>query len=248
MTLRTTGPLHPPIAPTGAEARAKAAIAGWARSPQVRAAFKVAPPVGRWVVAGVFALTVVGIPVALGIFIGSLLVWSRRKRVYAGFLQRLDRARPLWVYTLMVNTMLRRQRNERAAGLVIGSFAPGLDHAYFGHLFEVIELLRSGAADTEEAKFVAELFDDEQSVEGRRRLLPASMTGGVPVYAFDLMIDATHLPHGRVAGPVIPCVAEPGEAGFIMTVPYVLMGDPRDWLLMIEGLAEPGDASGLQPS
>lgn len=48
------------------------------------------------------------------------------------------------------------------------------------------------------------------------------MTPGWRVHAFDLQIVGEFLPRGTLDCPMIPCVAEPGDAGMIQLVPAEL--------------------------
>lgn len=224
-----TSVTSPPLA--GGDAR-RMRLRMWARSQQVRAQFRTDPPIIRWLIAGGFCLTIVGIPVGLGIFIGSSIAWSNRKRKFAEFVSFIDRSRPLWVYVLMANSSLLRRRGMRAPALVIGSFQPALSHEYFAKLCSAIFEINDEPGTTPDHEFVRALFQNESFVPGRRRRLPDSLTGDVEVYAFDLMIDTNHLIDDRVSSPLIPCVAEGGSVGQITTVPFEMVGGVQDWLLM----------------
>jgi hypothetical protein len=65
------------------------------------------------------------------------------------------------------------------------------------------------------------LADEDYRVYRRRRL-PPGLTAGVEVYAVDLMVSPLLLAGRRIRNemPLVPCMAEPGDDGRTMQVPY----------------------------
>jgi hypothetical protein len=63
---------------------------------------------------------------------------------------------------------------------------------------------------------------DEQFKPFRRRKVPTSITRGPTVYACDLLIEPGLLPDKHISDnvPFLPCMAEPGEIGRLLLIPY----------------------------
>ncbi len=72
----------------------------------------------------------------------------------------------------------------------------------------------------EAALAVIAMLDDVDYTPGRRRAIPDELTGGRLAYAFDLMMIGAYLPTDTLKVPLVPCVAEPGEAGVIQMIPW----------------------------
>ena len=234
-----TPPTAPPTSPAPAfsgdsyRAWAKARFLNYFRSPQVARTYGVGVPWVSIVIAGVLCLTIVGIPAAIGILIGLWLRYSRADREYQAACRQAAAAEPIMTYPLMVNAMLRRVKNFTAPGLVIGTFQCDVSHDYFVDLAKLIFEINASTPKTEDERFVAQLFQDEEYQRDRRRLLPMGLTGGIEVYAFDLMISNANFPRQILESPLVPCMATPGQAGMIFMIPWTMTGDPRDWLIMM---------------
>ena len=170
-----------------------------------------------------------------------------------------ERAEPVMAFPLMVNRVLRRPGSEPSAGLVLVCFDSNKGAAvdYMGELAVTVGEGTSEALSDADRRFCQRLMDDEQYVPFRRRKLPASITGGVDVYACDLVIDPHLLPGRHISDdlPLLPCMAERGDAGWISQIPFWVFagGPPPDaeskeafvlTLVALEGLAEHAAGAG----
>ncbi len=203
------------------------------RSDAMKRSYGVGVPWISIALAGVLCLTIVGIPAALGILIARWIRYSRASSRYEATFQAARRCEPISSYVLMCDGQLKRLKNVIAPGLVIGTFSRKVAHDYFVELARFLYEIKASEPQTDAERFVYELFKDETYRPGRRRKLPAELTAGIEVFAFDLLIDNRDLPLGILNSPLIPCMAVPGESGLIFTLPWWLTGDPHDWLLMI---------------
>lgn len=203
------------------------------RSAEVQRTYGVGVPWISVVIVIFLCLTIVGIPAAIGIVIGRWIRYARASRVYQQAFRQAAIAEPIMTYALMADSMLRQVRNYTAPGLVIGTFRRDLSHQYFVDLAKLLYEISTSSPTTDDERFVVQLFRDEYYHRDRRRLLPMGLTGGVEVYAFDLMINNSNLPRQIFESVLLPCMATPGPSGIICMIPWAMTGNPHDWLLMM---------------
>jgi hypothetical protein len=175
-------------------------------------------------------LTVVLAPVAL--FLALRSGWRRgRARPIADRLHRTaefaQRAKPVVAYPLMVNPMLRRPGDEPATALVIICFDPAVSHDVMLELATKISDPGAPGWNPVQKRFAQALMDDEGYRAFRRRTIRPDMTGGIEVFACDLAVHPLLLAGGHLSSvaPFIPCVAEPGERGAILQIPWWIADD-----------------------
>ncbi len=230
---RLAPPTAPALPPRGAnqtwQSCTKQSYLRYLYSPQGQAEFRLGFPWVGVAVAGVLFLTIIGIPAAIGHGIGMMIRHSQRKKKFDQHVAFAKRGQPVFVYPIMVNTLLRQFQNQRAPGLVMGSF-DGLDEEYFANLAMVLESISNADASALPPAEAAlkQALTDEKYVENRRRRIPDELTGGMPVYLFDLMIDGRKLIGGRLMTPRILCMADPGDRGVIFNIPHHTIDVPAD--------------------
>jgi hypothetical protein len=175
-------------------------------------------------------LTVVLAPVAL--FLGLRSGWRRgRARPIADRLHRTEefarRTKPVRACPLMVNPTLRRTSEQPSTALVIISFDPAVSHETMIELAAKISDPDAPGWNAAQRGFAQALMDDEQFHAFRRRTIPRDMTGGVEVFACDLAVHPILLAGGHLShvAPFIQCVAEPGERGAILQIPWWIADD-----------------------
>ncbi|HVU63071.1 MAG TPA: hypothetical protein VHC70_03785 [Phycisphaerales bacterium] len=226
----TTSPathLAPPTAPVAHPShqtwqyRTKVSYLRYLHTPEGRAEFRLGFPWPSVVITALLFLTIVGIPAAIGHAIAMAIRYSSRKKKFDRAVAHAKACEPLFVYPIMVNTRLRQFQNQRAPGLVVGSFED-LGGEYFAQLAAVLEPIAKAAPNTLVPAEAAlrQALTDEKYVENRRRRIPDEFTGGVPVYLFDLVIDGRKLIGGRLMAPRILCMADRGDRGRIFNIPY----------------------------
>ena len=181
------------------------------------------------------SLTIVLIPAVVW-FYPRWRLMQRHKALVREWLAFAERAQPVMGFPLMVNSMLREPGSQPAPGLFLICFEKGTGE----RLVFMSELAaRVGAPDPqsmspEDFAFCSALMTDEEFHPFRRRRLPQSLTGPVPVYAIDAAVSPLLL-HGRHISdemPLVPFMAEASDHGRILQMPY--------WF--IAGTAPPGEA------
>jgi hypothetical protein len=90
---------------------------------------------------------------------------------------------------------------------------------YLRRLAERVYALKGLDLDDPDARYVSNLVTDERAMKYRRRPLPPSFTGGRVVYAADLIIHRPFLRRGYLVERLLPCLAEPGDEGFLDLLP-----------------------------
>jgi hypothetical protein len=181
---------------------------------------------------------------SLTIVLLPLIVWfyprwrfiQRHKAVLREWLEFAERAEPVMGFPLMVNSMLREPGNDSAPGLFLICFEKGVGErlVFMGELAARVGGLDAESMSPEDLKFCAGLMMDEEYQPFRRRRLPQTLTGPVTVYAVDAAVNPLLLYQRQISDemPLVPFMAEPGEAGRITQMPY--------WF--ISGTAAPGEA------
>jgi hypothetical protein len=133
-----------------------------------------------------------------------------------------ERAVPVMAVPLMVNSILRRPGTERAPGLFLISFDDRAGVDFMADVAVRVGLARRRTMSPDDRAFCRALMRDEDYRIYRRRKLPPTLTDGVEVYAVDLAISplllaGRHIPNHM---PLVPCMAEPGDDGRTMQMPY----------------------------
>lgn len=177
----------------------------------------VPEPKWRYLLAIPLILTVVGLPIGLGLVSSARRDVRKRNQLREELIAVSRRSVPLIVYPVMANTMLMSRKGMTAPALVIGTF----EEATTGEMVGIAERMMTGDGLGPEAQqAVAGMFADEEYTSGRRRVLPEELTGSRPVYAFDLVVRNDYLKSDTLEQPLIPCVAEPGDSGSIQMIPW----------------------------
>jgi len=235
---RSVPPTAPPRAPPTIprrdptqtwQTRTKLSYFRYLHSSEGKAEYQLGFPWVSVIIAGVLFLSIVAIPAGIGHAIGIMIRQSMRKKKFVQAVALAKRCEPLFVYPIMVNTRLRQFPNQRAPGLVMGSF-DDVGEEYFTTLATVLQSISQAApADLAPAEAaLRQALTDEQFVPDRRRRIPDELTGGVPVYLFDLMIDGRRLVGGRLMTTRILCLADRGDRGMIFNIPYHTIDVPID--------------------
>lgn len=161
--------------------------------------------------------------------------WRSAKQVGESLIHIAKNAEPVFAYPLMCDSALMEGETSVAPALVLISFDKKINAttAFLGKLVGKISELADSGAPTAEAGFAAGLFADEKYRFGHRILLPPSLTGGAKVYACHLQIHADNVPlplrEWFENCPFLPCMATPGDEGFIEHVPVGLfLSDDAD--------------------
>jgi hypothetical protein len=92
----------------------------------------------------------------------------------------------------------------------------------------------------------------------RRRKLPVGVTGGPTVYAIDLIVCPLLLNGRHIADemPLVPCMAEPGDDGRVMQMPYWLAtgapppgpAEQQEFLISLRSINDMTAMAGTTPS
>jgi hypothetical protein len=167
-------------------------------------------------------LTIVGMRSGLQIVRGATSIGqlAGRYRVAQAF---AELAEPVMAYPLMVNRMLRRPGDDPAPGLFLICLGPqGESIGFMSDLAVKVGEADDPGMSAEDRAFCEALLADEDYVPFRRRRLPASITGGVEVFAVDVFIMPELLKDRHISDemPLVPCMAETGERGRILQMPW----------------------------
>ena len=167
--------------------------------------------------------SVVGAPLGIALLISGLRKRVPNRAAYEAEVAFIENAKAVMAFPLMVNSQLQSPGQRPAPGLVLVAFDPKADSLQFMSEMAVTagDPVGRNLPPRDEAALI-ELMVDEEYQRSRRRLLPPAVTRGVPVYACDLSIHPLYLPDQHLCDemPMIPCLAEPGDAGQIRHVPY----------------------------
>jgi len=251
-------PLPPKPGPSGLDLEAvKARYVAAARD-----AITVDDNATRLIKVGVFALvalaglTVVLLPVAVWL----VRWWRHFRQSSPGPREALafaGRAVPVMAFPLMVNSLLRRPGLDRAPGLFLISFDPRADVRFMTELAERVGGGESSGMTADDYDFCAGLMADEEYRVYRRRKIPPGLTGATVVYAVDLVVSPLLLPGKCISDqmPLVPCMAEPGDDGRVMQVPYWLVaGTPppgqaenNEFIATLDAVSEMTAMKGMTP-
>jgi hypothetical protein len=175
----------------------------------------------------VLCLTIVLIPLAIYGIVRLTRKHLKLKRHLRDALDFAQHAQFVWAYPLMVNQALLRPGEEPAPGLTLISFDEDLTESELAQW--VIDICGGGASQwtLEERAFADKLMNDIQFSMHRRQMLLKSLTKNHTIYACDLYIFRDFLPEGYLKNgqPCIPCMAEPGNAGRIIHLPWWIWAD-----------------------
>jgi hypothetical protein len=174
----------------------------------------------------VLSMTVVFIPLA-----SKLYRRAKANRQYHDLLLNALKfargAKGVMAFPLMVNSMLRRPGADKAPGLFLISFdeQQGNSIKSMGGVAIRVGEASSANMSAADAAFCEALLADEDFRPFRRRKLPDAITDGHPVYAVDLAVSQLMLAGRHISDefPLVPCVAEPGDQGRIVQMPYWLV-------------------------
>lgn len=186
--------------------------------------------VGLWATIVLSALTLVLLPLSVTLY--RRLRAARAARAPLREAVRFaERATAVMACPLGNDPALRRPGVRAVPALVLVCFDPDVGTSVrfmtrvAAQVWDAVDQDEViGLSDADRA-FCEYLFADDEFVPHRRRKLPAAVTGGPDVYACDLMIVPQLLPgrHVSDALPMLPCAAEPGDAGRIAQVPFWLL-------------------------
>ncbi len=205
--------------------RIRQAYLAWLRSPDGERHWRRIHPPPRWryVLAALCAISVAGIPIAIGLLLSAWSDSRRRRRTWDDHVQRVQRMVPVATFPIMVNRMLLEKPGVLAPGLVMGSPDPqAADANLMMSIVHQIQQVESAGPKDEHEKELLTLLMDERYTPNRRRRLPSRFTGGSDVYAFDLMIVSDFLPQRRLELPLY-CLADPGPEGEIHMIPHAVI-------------------------
>ena len=178
------------------------------------------PPRWRYILAVPMIVSLAGVGVGLGLIASAWLTNRKRKRIRQAMIAAAERSVPVMAFPLMANRALMSRKGTVAPALVIATFdADAITHE-MADLATRMLMVDPETVSRESVMAVESLFEDERYTPGRRRAVPEDVTGGRRVYAFDLMIIGDYLPTETLQFPLIPCVAEPGDAGTIQMIPW----------------------------
>jgi hypothetical protein len=171
--------------------------------------------------------TIVLIPLAIKLF----LKWCRSSPVSPTMqtaLEFAESAVPVMAYPLMVNSLLRSPGTHAAPGLFLICFESSdkPNSQIESTVLKFIERENSSILQADR-DFCRSLLADEQFVPFRRRKLPKTLTDGAAIYACDLAVQSQLLFRQHILDefPLVPCMAEPGERGRILQMPYWFIAD-----------------------
>jgi hypothetical protein len=189
------------------------------------------PPRWRYILAVPMIVSLAGVGVGLGLILSARLSVRKRDRIRRELIAAAERSIPVMTYPLMANRALMRRKGALAPALVIGTFDADATAGEMADLARKMMTVDHQDVSDESRIAVNKMFEVEKYTPGRRRLVPEDLTGGRRVFAFDLMMIGDYLPTGALKMPLIPCLAEPGEAGTIQMVPWwivarALEGEP----------------------
>ena len=80
--------------------------------------------------------------------------------------------------------------------------------------------LKNTTHDDPELQKMADYITDEKYRPGERMLLPVSFTDGVQAYIAHLLLERNALQSGIIDDDLVYCLAEVGEKGRIVSIPW----------------------------
>jgi len=188
------------------------------------------PPKWRYVLAVPMILSVAGAGIGLGLIASAWISGRKRKRIRQDLVEAAERSVAIMAYPVMANVALLRQKGAVAPALVIATFDSDATMEEMADVVVKLDTVDYQDVSAETRRAVGAMFRDVQYTPGRRRIVPEELTGGRRVYAFDLMMIGDYLPTDTFEIPLVPCVAEPGDAGTIQMLPAGIVG----WALEAE--------------
>ena len=181
------------------------------------------------------AATLVFLPRALKMF----RRWREERALVRPLREALrfaEAAEVVMALPLIVHSVLRQPGDKPGCGLFLISFDP--EYANSIHrMADLLVLVGAGTSPSlseSDRAFCHALMDNERFVPFRRRRLPSTLTPHGTAYAVDVAMDPTLLA-GRHLGeaPMVPCMAEPGDQGRILQMPY--------WLFLMDKSPDPAE-------
>lgn len=195
---------------------------GYLRSREFDAYFRKLhrPPRWRYVLAVPMIVSLAGVGVGLGLITSAWLTNRKRRRIRLEMITAAERSVPVMAYPIMANRALMGRKGKVAPALVIATFEPDVKMDEMAALARRMMMVAHQDVSRETMATVIEMVEDERYTPGRRRVVPEDLSGGRRVYAFDLMLIGDYLPTETLEVPLVPCLAEPGEAGTIQMIPW----------------------------
>jgi len=175
-------------------------------------------PWKRYVLSFWFLIYPLAIPLGLGIIISGIL---KHRRINALFLDELKVAStglPMKACIYMSNAQLRDGAGVIAPALVIGSFDSKFTDDMATDLLATLMGAQMGEGPSVEKNDLS-WIEDEGYVEGRRRKIPTKYTGGIEVYAFDLMLNSNWFAGRKLEDSDVWTMATRGSEGAIRQIP-----------------------------
>lgn len=115
---------------------------------------------------------------------------------------------------VMANAVLySAESSEDSYCRVLMTFDPECDEQRLCELAHWLYSFKNTSQSDPELQFLAELTTAETANPKLRRRVPPRFTGGAVVYVADLWVYRRFLPQGVLHGPLLACVAEPGDQG-----------------------------------
>lgn len=195
------------------------------RTPGWRKIIESAAPkrsMGMLAIGILLLFSLVTIPLGLVLILRS---GRRRRAFFREFPEDMQNARAIFVYPIMINSSLRANPRGVAPGLFMGSLdpaAPGKP-AFYEPIIAAMDRATVNSTDPALVE-LAKLLADQRYVEGRRRLIPLELTGGVRVHLFDTLVCGDHLNGTPFDLPMaVALVTEGQESGRIHLVPLDVM-------------------------
>jgi hypothetical protein len=177
----------------------------------------------HWLAGGWYSHPAAGLLFVLIGLVALALAWHESR----DFRRWVDRAVPVKAWIVQANdSLFKKGTNTHAPCLVLFSLQSGYTSnlAYLQDLAARIYALRGTNPSDPELVATAGITEDEQYVLNRRRVVSAGFTGGPKIYTADLMIDRRCLWKGRLNGPILHCLVEPGDEGRIELIPWQVVG------------------------
>lgn len=196
------------------------------------------PPRLRWLLGAALLLTGAGIPLGLGLLLSALLAQRRHKAERRELIASIGRSVSILTFPVMVNRELLTRPGVTAPGLFVGSFEGDFTFDEVSELLGRMESIDEQDVSDETKRTVNGFYDAVDYTPHRRRRVPSELTGGKPLYVFDLLIISDFLPTDTLELPIVPCLAEPGDTGRIHMIPAQLVAQAGKVASAVSGLRE----------
>lgn len=188
----------------------------------VREALDALPP--AWMVGVMWvlmSLTIVLIPRVIRARRDFAKASGFARQARAMLLPWLDRAKFRMAFPVMVTSHLRRPVVQPATGLfLVGETGDPT----IGQVTDIMDRIENPPADLTDGdrRAIRGLLNDEEFNFRRWRRVPASISGGVSIYALDLAVHPLFLFGHHLADdcPFVPIAVDPAPGGLAIVLPY----------------------------